>query len=147
MTKQQYIEQLFNTMGQLRKLLESQAQESHEERAATMMQYAALKSLKGNEKSTVGDIAVQLKLSKSSATQLIERLVKADLVERFHDQKDRRIVRVAITSAGEQKMLELRKKFIHKMSKIFSKIPDADLKKLVRIHANLITTLQKEQNK
>ena len=147
MNKQQYIEQLFSTMGQIRKLLESQAQESHEERTATIMQFSALKYLRDHKHSTVGDVAMQLKLSKSSATQLIERLVKADLVERVDDTEDRRIVRIVITSAGEQKFIELKKKFIAKMGKIFSKIPDEDLQELIRIHTNLIATLQKEQNK
>src|SRR5437868_5507394 len=102
MSKQQYIEQLFNTMSQLRKLLESKAQESHEERTATMMQFSALKFLRTAKNSTVGDIAGQLKLSKSSATQLIERLVKAGFVKRLNDREDRRIVHLTITSAGEQ---------------------------------------------
>src|SRR5258708_9349705 len=145
MDKQQYIEQLFNSMGQIRKLLENQTQESHEEKTATIMQYSALKFLKSTENSTVGDIGVHLKLSKSSATQLIERLVKADLVERFDDQKDRRIVHIVITPAGKQKIIDLKKKFMDKMSKIFSKIPDEDLKALTRIHSNLVQTLQKEQ--
>ncbi len=146
MDKQQYIEQLFNSMGQIRKLLENQTQESHEEKTATIMQYSALKFLKSTENSTVGDIGGHLKLSKSSATQLIERLVKADLVERFDDQKDRRIVHIVITPAGKQKIIDLKKKFMDKMSKIFSKIPDEDLKELTRIHSNLVETLQKEQS-
>ena len=75
MNKQHYIEQLFNTMGQLHKFLDAQTQESHDERIATFMQFSALKFLIEKKLSTVGDIAGQLKLSKSSATQLIERLV------------------------------------------------------------------------
>lgn len=146
MGKQKYIEQLFNTMGQLRKLLASQTNESHQEKAATIMQYSALKFLKNTKNSTVGDIAGHLKLSKSSATQLIERLVKADLVTRIQDQKDRRIVHLSITSVGEQKVIALKKKFMDKFSKILSKIPEEDLIELIRIHTNLIETLQKEQN-
>ncbi len=146
MSKQQYIDQLFNTMGQLRKLLETQTQESHEEKSATIMQYSALMFLKSNKSATVGELASQLKLSKSSATQLIERLVKASWVDRINDQDDRRIVRIAITSAGEQRIVDLKKRFMEKMGKILSKIPDEDLKELIRIHTNLIETIQKEQN-
>ena len=145
MNKQYYIEQLFNTFGQLHKFLDAQTQESHDERIATFMQFSALKFLIEKNLSTVGDIAGQLKLSKSSATQLIERLVKAKLVKRMDDQKDRRIVRLTITLAGEREIINLKKKFIAKMSKILSKIPEQDLRELVRIHINLIDTLQKEQ--
>lgn len=146
MSKKQYIEQLFNSMGHLRKLMENRVQESHEEKTATMMQFSALTFLKTKNNSTVGDIAVQLKLSSSSATQLIERLVKAGSVKRVDDKNDRRIVRLAITTVGEQEIISLKKKLMDKMSKILSKIPDEDLKELVRIHTNLIETLQKEQN-
>jgi MarR family transcriptional regulator, organic hydroperoxide resistance regulator len=146
MSKQQYIDQLFNTMGQLRKLLETQTQESHVDKHATIMQYSALMFLKDNRTATVGDVASHLKLSKTSATQLIERLAKTSLVDRINDTEDRRIVRISITSAGEQQVMDLKKKYREKMGKIISKIPDEDLKELIRIHKNLIETLQREQN-
>jgi len=146
MSKQPYIEQLFNTISQIRKLLENKAQESHEERTATIMQFSALKFLQTTKNSTVGDIAEYLKLSKSSTTQLIERLAKVGLVERVNDQEDRRVVHLTITTAGKQKIIDLKKKFLDKMNKIFSKIPEEDLIELIRIHTNLIETLQKEQN-
>ena len=144
MTKRRYVEELLNTMGQLRKLIESQSQESHVERAATIMQFSALKFLKDSTHCTVGDLGDHMKLSKSSATQLIERLAKAGLVNRTHDRKDRRIVHVTITPAGEQKIIDLKTKFMDKIGKILSKIPDEDLKELARIHANLVETLQKD---
>ena len=144
MSRQKYIEQLFNTMGQLRKVLESRAQMIKDEKTATIMQYSALKFLKLNKNSTVSNLAIYLRLSKSSATQLIERLVKMTLVERVPDKKDRRIIHLTITTEGEQKIIELRKKFMNKMEKVFSKIPEEDLKELIRIHTNLINALQEE---
>ena len=144
MSRQKYIEQLFNTMGQLRKVLESRAHMIKDEKTATIMQYSALKFLKRNKNSTVSNLAIHLRLSKSSATQLVERLVKMNLVERVHDKNDRRIIHLTITPVGEQKIIELRKKFINNMEKIFSKIPEEDLKELIRIHTNLINALQEE---
>jgi DNA-binding MarR family transcriptional regulator len=144
MSRQIYIEQLFNTMGQLRKVLESRAQMIKDEKTATIMQYSALKFLKHNKNSTVSNLALYLRLSKSSATQLVERLVKVNLVERVSDKNDRRIIHLTITPVGEQKIIELRKKFINKIEKIFSKIPEEDLKELIRIHTNLIDALREE---
>lgn len=146
MNKQLYVEQLFEVMSQLKKLIQNQTHESHEEKASTIMQYSALKFLKNSKNSTVGDIAAKLKLSKSSATQLIERLAKAELVHRVHDANDLRVIHLILTPAGEHTIAEMKKKFISKISKVLSKIPDEDLKELTRIHSNLIETLQKEQN-
>lgn len=147
MNKQQNIEQLFNTMGQLRKLLESEAQESHEEKAATIMQYSALKYLSTNGNCTVGTLAAYLRLSKSSATQLIERLEKSGFAERVDDKNDRRVVHVVVTKSGKEQLSELKRKFMDRVSRLFSKIPAQDLQELIRIHTELIETLKKEKTK
>ena len=144
MRRQKYIEQLFNTMGQLRKVLESRAQMIKDEKTTTIMQYSALKFLKHNKYSTVSSLALYLRLSKSSATQLVERLVKMTLVERVSDKNDRRIIHLTITPIGEKKIIELRKNFINKMGEVFSKIPEEDFKELTRIHTNLIEALQEK---
>lgn len=144
-SKAQHIEELFNSIGQLRRLFEAYAQESGDEKVASYMQFATLKYLKHHPNSTVGDIAGCRNLSKSSATQLIERLVKSGLVKRIHDKEDRRIVRLAITAVGDREMLAQRKNYIHKISKLFANVPDEDLEELVRIHSSLINSFQKEQ--
>lgn len=146
MSKQQYIDELFQSMNQLRKLFKSQTQESHEDKVATMMQYSTLAFLKQHKNVPMREVASEFSLSKSSATQLVERLVNAGFVNRINDQDDRRIVRLTITSEGEQHLRDMKKRFRNKMEKILSKIPEQDLKELVRIHTELIETLQKEQN-
>ena len=144
MSNQQYIEQLFGTMGQLRKLFEKHVQELHEDKTSTFMQFSALKFLKMNENNTVGDIAAYLRLSKSSATQLIERLAKSGLVDRIDDKEDRRIVHVVITQTGIEKLIEMKKRFIGKMAELLKEVPEADLKELVRRQTILIETLQQK---
>lgn len=145
MSKNPDFEQLFNTMMQFGKLMSQRAQEDREDKAATMLQHMALHFLKEQPNGTVGNLANFLKLSKSSATQLIERLTEAGLVERVHDKEDRRIIRLLITKNGEKEFVEFKKKLMEKMQKIFSKIPAKDIKELIRIYADLINTLRKEQ--
>ncbi len=139
------IERLFNTMLQLGKLVSQQAQESHMQRTATMLQFSALHFLKEQPNVTVSDLAQFLQLSRSSATQLIERLVKSGFVQRVNDKKDRRITRLVITKLGEKEFIMLKGKLMKKMQKVFSKIPEKDIKELIRIHTNLVETLKKEQ--
>ena len=146
MSKTLNMEQLFNTMMQFVKFMSHYSQESHEERLATMLQFSALSFLKDQPNGTVGELAKFMQLSKSSATQLIERLVNAELVERIHDQEDRRIIRLFITPKGKEEFITLRKNIMEKMNKFVSKIPAKDISELIRIHTNLIETLKKEQN-
>lgn len=146
MTNNSDFEQFFSTMMQFGKIMSRQTQEDYEEQTATMLQFMALQFLKEHKNGTVSDLANFLKLSKSSTTQLTERLVKARLVGRIDDKEDRRIVRLVVTENGEKKFVTLKKKLMEKMQKIFSKIPAKDLKNFIRIFINLTETLKKEQN-
>lgn len=140
------VERLFSTMMQLGKLMSQQTRETHEEKKATMLQFMALHYLKEQPNGTPSEIGRLLELSKSSATQLIERLVIAGFVKRVHDKEDRRNVRLKITESGEEEFIVLKKKMIGKMQRIFSKIPVKDLRELIRIQTNLVKALKNEQN-
>ncbi len=51
---------------------------------------------------TMGELSSEIYLAESAATRLVDRLVKTNLVRRKGDDKDRRIVRVYLTSYGRQ---------------------------------------------
>ena len=51
---------------------------------------------------TMSELSAYLNLPFSSTTRLIDWLVRADFVERIPDARDRRVVRVHMTSSGEQ---------------------------------------------
>ncbi len=142
MVKNELIEQLFNTLVQLRKLVAQQVQESYEEKSSTLLQFSALIFLIEQPKATVSELASFLRLSKSSATQLVERLVKLKQVARVPDEDDRRVVRLQITQQGKADLALLKEKMTDKMTKFLSKVPEKDLKELVRIHTDLIEGLK-----
>ncbi|EEG76164.1 MarR family winged helix-turn-helix transcriptional regulator [Dethiobacter alkaliphilus] len=51
---------------------------------------------------TMGALSQEIYLAESAATRLVDRLVKLNLVKRKGDEKDRRVVRVYLTSYGRQ---------------------------------------------
>jgi MarR family transcriptional regulator, organic hydroperoxide resistance regulator len=51
---------------------------------------------------TMGELSAEIYLAESAATRLVDRLVKTNLVKRKGDEKDRRVVRVFLTSYGRQ---------------------------------------------
>lgn len=51
---------------------------------------------------TMGELSTEIYLAESAATRLVDRLVKINLVKRKGDEKDRRVVRVYLTSYGRQ---------------------------------------------
>ncbi len=104
----------------------------------------ALQYLKEQPNGMVTDLGKFLELSKSSTTQLVERLARTGFIKKSHDSSDKRIVRLSITGSGEKEFVVLRDKKLEKMQKIFSKVPASDLRELIRIHVNLIEALKRE---
>jgi DNA-binding MarR family transcriptional regulator len=60
---------------------------------------AAVKSRGGSLRPT--DLALILERSPNSVSMLVDRMVKAGLVKRTRDRRDRRVVNVTLTSKGE----------------------------------------------
>ena len=51
---------------------------------------------------TMGELSAEIYLAESAATRLVDRLVKMNLAKRKGDEKDRRVVRVFLSSYGRQ---------------------------------------------
>lgn len=136
------IEELFDTMVQFGKLMSKNSTESHEEKEATMLQFSALRCLQEQKNIAVNELGSCLHMSKSSATQLIERLVKSGFIKRQEDKNDRRIIHLSLTPAGEEETTRLKNKFLQKIEVIFSHLPEHDIKELIRIHKLLLTKLE-----
>ncbi len=49
---------------------------------------------------SISVLGKKLKVSKSQMTPKIDKLVKAGFIDRVNDEKDRRIIRIALTSEG-----------------------------------------------
>ena len=68
----------------------------------TPSQINALLVLYFHDDLTMGRLSSEIYLAESAATRLVNRLVNLNLVKRFGDEKDRRVVRVALTSYGRE---------------------------------------------
>ena len=58
---------------------------------------------------SMSDMANSLGVTMSACTALVDRAVQADLVERKRDPNDRRVVIVAVSQAGEQILVQIRR--------------------------------------
>jgi len=74
----------------------------YEEHGLTTEQYAVLVTLSYiGEPARVSDIARWLERSTNSISMIVDRMVKAGLVKRLRDKRDRRVVYVSKTSKAE----------------------------------------------
>lgn len=141
----EHIEELFNTIFQFKTVVANLYSEAEDGRA-TMLQFSALNHIQENPNLSVAEVGRLLHLSKSSSTQLIERLEKAGFTKRVQDKKDRRITHLSISGTGKKELKESKKKMLAKMGIIFSHLPEKDILDLVRIHKTLLNKLM-EGNK
>jgi DNA-binding MarR family transcriptional regulator len=67
-----------------------------------MSQFRALVFLGRGGPTSVGDVATALGVSQPTATETLDRLVRAGLAQRWTDAEDRRVTRHALTEAGRE---------------------------------------------
>jgi DNA-binding MarR family transcriptional regulator len=72
-------------------------------------QFPLLKLLEESGELTVSEAAAHLAMSVAGATGLIDRLVRAGLVERRRDEGDRRLVFVSLSPNGKAALAEARR--------------------------------------
>ena len=99
---------------------------------------AAVKSRDGSLRPT--DLAYLLERSPNSISMLIDRMVKAGLVKRTRDRKDRRVVHVHLTTKGENALKPAMPASWEFIQKILSPMPYEDIYTL----ANQLETVKCE---
>lgn len=85
-----------------------------------LMLYALLE--KGT--STMSDLANWLRVTHGVATRTVDRLVEKGVVERRHDEKDRRVVLVSLTDEGREYAERIISVHLDKLDRILSDIPE-----------------------
>jgi DNA-binding MarR family transcriptional regulator len=82
-------------------------------------------------------LAENQSITPSSATQLVDRLVRMGLVERLREDEDRRLVRVQLSEAARQRFEEMMRLHLRSLAAITEQLSDDDLRTLVDLLARL----------
>ena len=84
--------------------LKTCCQEHHKLYAVTPPQWGVLLALLEEDGLTPGALSQKRGLDPPTITGIVKRLEQANLVERVHDREDRRVVRVYLTTEGQDLM-------------------------------------------
>ena len=133
---------LFEAMSKCKRLMHQSFSPITKDLEATMIQAQALRFIKEHPDATVGELARQLHISMSSTAQLTDRLAKRSWISRSGDKKDRRVVRLALTSYGEQELNSFYEQMVEMMAEFYGNIPAKDVRELLRIHNDLIDAVE-----
>src|SRR5262245_20149809 len=103
------------------------SEEQAEKAGLTAAQHQLLLAVRGHDGDrgpTIGDVAGYLMLRHHSAVGLVDRAVKAGLVERQEDAGDRRIVRLRLTPLGAQTLQQLSAAHLEEIKRLAPRIRD-----------------------
>ena len=125
----QILEAMFKLVRDFKGSMSGNFEHSH----PTILQCQALECIKKKAGAHMGDIASHFATTMPTATALVDKLITAKLVRRENDAKDRRIVRISLTKAGEKLLREVEKQRANKMKKLLFYLSKQDKLDLLRI--------------
>ncbi len=103
------------------------SEEQAEKVGLTAAQHQLLLAIRGHDGHlgpTIGEAAGYLFLQHHSAVGLVDRAVKAGLVERHEDTVDRRVVRLRLTPQGSQILKQLSELHLEELKRLAPRIRD-----------------------
>lgn len=109
----------------------------------SVLQIQTLIFLKQKKKISMSDIADYFRIELPSATSLLNRLCDQQLVKRYEDEEDRRLVCVALTTKGQELLEQVMKERKTKLENMLSYLSAKEKTELLTILRTLNTRLQK----
>jgi len=97
----------------------------------TLSEIKALGAFRGDEDYTMGELSKNAQVTMPSMTEMIDKLEKHKIAERYRDAKDRRVVKVRLTSKGVRMRKEFMQSRLKEMKKIFGKLSKSERDDLI----------------
>jgi MarR family transcriptional regulator, organic hydroperoxide resistance regulator len=109
----------------------------------TPVQLKALFKINNNPNISLGELAEKLRLTNSTVSGVIDRLVHSGLVERVVPPGDRRIISIHLTSAGKKTLDQFNSSDSMLMKKITEvlELPEEEISHLLRLHKLVLKRL------
>lgn len=114
----------------------------------TPPQFDALLVLREYGELTMGELCIKMFLACSTATDLIDRMERNDLIARVRDPQDRRVIRLRVLDKGSrviEEVLESRRQYL---ATILSEVDEAQRQQMIEAleRINLLMNREIEQN-
>lgn len=113
----------------------------------TFVQLKAIYRISTHPEISLGELAEKLRLTNSTVSGVIDRLVHSGLVERVIPPENRRSVSINLTEKGENLLREIMESDTGAIAKIkrLNDLPDEETKNLLRLHKILLEKLSTEE--
>jgi DNA-binding MarR family transcriptional regulator len=136
--KQATMEELVSHMFIMGRLMRDRAHKAMAVGQCSLLEFEALKYVKDASQPHMREIARTFHVTPPAATLMIDGLVKAKLLARVLDPKDRRSVRVAVTARGKQLLERGMAKKVNGLKRIFGSLTPPERAQFVLIIKKII---------
>lgn len=142
MEHQSLISELFTSFREVNQSFYQSMQRAGLHLGVTPIQLLVLKTLRGKPQMSLSELAECLFVGPSTASGIVERMVKANLVSRERPENDRRSISLRLTPEGEQLWVKIDERR-NLMLEPLNELGEEDLNDLLRIHGRIVHLLHK----
>ena len=111
----------------------------------TMTQLRVLFLLRTEDGASAGAMAESLRVTPSTLTRIVDRLVRQGLVQRETDDRDRRLVRHYVSTRGASTVEELERSGRARMNEVMDRLSAPQLERLVLALEDLTAALDAQE--
>ena len=140
-TAKKFIEVMFKNSRMLREEMRYSSNIAH----LSMLQIHTLSFLKQKKNAQMSEIAENFHIELPSATSLLNKLVALQLVERQADEKDRRMVRIALTKAGHDILKKAMEEKLTHIEHMLSYLTESEQHELLRLLEKLNERIEQKK--
>nr|WP_285849626.1 MarR family transcriptional regulator [Niallia taxi] len=114
----------------------------------TAVQLKALYRVSFQPNISLGELADKLRLTKSTVSGVVDRLVQQDMIERTTQANDRRAVNLHLTKLGHEKLEALMQtdSVVARKIKEIMQFPEEDIQKLLELNNKILTILNSKED-
>jgi DNA-binding MarR family transcriptional regulator len=110
-----------------------------------MTQLRVLFMLRAKAGLSAGALAERLRVTPSTLTRIMDRLVRLELVHREEDHDDRRLVRHHLTAIGMRTVEEMERMGKARLNRVFGHLSRPQLERLVLALRDLLAAIEADQ--
>ncbi|WP_462413273.1 MarR family winged helix-turn-helix transcriptional regulator [Neobacillus sp. Marseille-QA0830] len=142
--KSAYNSEILNSFSTINKLFYKISKQDADKNGLTVVQLKALYRISSQPNIGLMELADVLKLTNSTVSGVVDRMVQNGLVERHTLEHDRRAIMIRLSEKGEEKLEEViqnESELVTKLERI-KQLPEEDIQNLMRIHEKIRAILE-----
>ena len=143
--RKQHIEQLTEKVHSFRRLIAPDNQAACGEECLAPSQWLALLMVKRQEGIGIKELAAQLGISSSAATQIVDGLVAKGFLNRQPSLEDRRALCLSLPEGARQQIEAMEQQRLQKLEAVFSALDDIEFQTFLNLIDKVISCNQLEK--